>query len=253
VWPAVYLKGVHPEATQGIFAWHKVDAAPHAWVALATGTGDPVGLHTYAGFGRLFAMTVPMQGQAAGPLANWTDFANFASQVLRFLTPASRPDRLQLRVEAAGRAARVEVKDLERKPGALDAVRFELRDHRARPVAAAVRRSGPDAFELELPPDSRAAFVDVLATLDGAPGSGRGGFRVGRVPEIERLEPDLDGLTAWAQALGGEVAVGRDAVLVPPPEHAVARSPVSPWWLVLLIPAFLLDLAVKRVFPGSFA
>ena len=57
---AAYLKGVHVELCQGVFEWHKADPAPHAWVSLATKSGDPVVVHTYAGFGRLVALTVPM-------------------------------------------------------------------------------------------------------------------------------------------------------------------------------------------------
>jgi hypothetical protein len=251
-WPAAYLKGVHPELSPGIFEWHKVDAAPHAWVSLATKSGDPVAVHTYAGFGRLVALTVPMQGAAAGPLANWDDFANFTSQVVRFLTPATRPERLQLRVDAAGRAARLEVLDVERKAGTDERLRFEFRDQRRRSVAVAVSRAGPGVFDLEVPAGSPAAFIDVAATIEGEPGSGNASFAVTRPPEIATLGADLDGLNRWAEALGGTTAAIAPGSLGLPALERVERRPASSWWLILLVPLFLADLALKRVFPGSF-
>jgi Ca-activated chloride channel homolog len=251
-WPAAYLKGVHPELAQGIFEWHKVDPAPHAWVSVATKDGDPIALHTYAGFGRLVALTVPMQGPAAGPLANWDDFANFVSQVGRFLTPATRPERLQLRAEAAGRAARLEVVDVERKPGTDERLRFEFRDQRGRPVPVLVRRAGPGVFDLEVSAGSPAAFVDVTATVEGEPGSGNAAFPVGLPPEVARRGPDLRMLERWSEALGGSTVAIAPKDLDLAAARTTSRQPASSWWLLLLVPLFLADLALKRIAPGSF-
>jgi hypothetical protein len=252
-WPAPYLKGVHPELTQGIFEWHRVDPAPHAWVSLATKAGDPLAVHAYAGFGRLVAFAVPLQGAATGPLVNWDDYANFAGQVVRFLTPASRPERLQVRAVAAGRAARLEVVDVERKPGLDEKCRFELRDQRGRPVAGLVRRAGSGVFEIETPSSIPAAFVDVTATVEGEPGSGVASFAVGRPPEIDRLGADLPGLERWASALGGRVVPRAPGSLDLEPAVLRTMRPQAPWWLLLILPLLLLDLLIKRLSPGSFA
>jgi hypothetical protein len=251
-WPAAYLKGVHPELTQGVFEWHKVDPAPHAWVSLSTKTGDPIAVHTYAGFGRLIALTVPLQGAAPGPLVNWDDFANFTSQMVRFLTPSTRPERLQMRVDAAGRAARLEVVDVERKPGTDEKLRFEFRDQRGRPVEVAVHRTGPGVFDLEVPAGSPAAFIDVAGEVEGEAGGGNASFAVAIPPEIARLGADLPGLERWAGALGGQVVPIAPKALDVAGSELVGRTPASIWWLLLLIPLFLADLALKRIVPGAF-
>jgi hypothetical protein len=252
-WPATYLKGVHPELSQGIFEWHKVDPASHAWVSLATKEGDPIALHTYVGFGKLAALTVPLQGAAPGPLVNWDDFANFASQLVRFLTPATKPERLQLRVDAAGRAARLEVVDVERKAGIDELLKFEFKDQRARPVDVSVRRVGNGAFDLEVTVGSHAAFIDVTATVEDQGGSGATSFLVGRPPELARLGADLAGMNRWGEALQAQVTAIAPPTLELRPIEVVEKKTISPWWLLLMLPLFLLDLLIKRALPGSFA
>ena len=230
-WPAAYLKGIHPELDAGHLRVAQASIAPpHAWVSLATKGGDPIAIHTYAGFGRLVALTVPMQGDAAGPLVNWDDYANFTSQVVRFLTPATRPERLQLRIDAAGRAARLEVVDVERKPGIDERLRFAFRDQRARPGRRrACAAPGPARSTSRSRPTSAPRSSTSPRRSRARPDPGRASFAVGRPPEIERAR----GRTSRASSGGPQALHGgspRDAAEDPRPSprsETVERRPAS--------------------------
>ncbi len=250
-WPAAYLKGVHPENCQGVLDWQRADATPSAWISLATDGGDPLVVHTYLGFGRIVATTVPFEGVASGPFLQWDDYANLVGQIARFLMPSRRPQRLLVTATAHGRLVTVEVTDVESNGAVWPALDYELRDQRGRVLTMPIETLSPGRIQVALPPQEPIAWLEARVSVRGEPGDGAGGAAVAPAPEIAERGLRLDGLKTLAARIGGTfVPVTPDTFDVAR-ETRETREPVGFGWLVALPALFVLDVVLKRLWRGE--
>lgn len=252
--PAPYMGGITPHDVPGLLGMHPTIARTGAWVALET-TEDksPVLAHQALGYGRVAAFALPLEGPWAGHVVGWNDYQTLLAQLVRFLHPNGRRERFHLMATGHGRAIEVRILDREARTLPED-IGLAIRDARGRSVRAKVDRVADDRFIVRLDPKESAAGI-VATVVDGFGAAFPGGAGIGFAstappPEVAERGLDLQGLEAWAAALGGEV-------LAHPPQsiHVPARVTVDqmPWgdvllpWLLLLL---CVDFLLRRLWPG---
>lgn len=246
-WPAPYLKGVHVHDAQGILGHHPARPRRGGWKALETESGDPVLVHGFAGDGRVMVWTLPLEGSWARHLVAWSGCQVLLSQAVRFLMPTGSRERFHVELSAQGRAVTARVLDRTDRTLPQEGLRLQVADERGRPLEVTRERLGPERWRFFPAAGQDVLGLRVTAMLEEAGPSGSAFVAIPPVPELAELGPDLEGLQAWAEALGGRVLPGLPPSLEIPSVVSQCPEPV-PWTpVILLLGLFLADLLLKRL------
>jgi hypothetical protein len=252
--PAPYLRGISIFDVPGIPGHHLATPRPGAWVALETEDGDPVLAHGFAGYGRVIAMTLPLEGPWAAHLVAWDDYHVLAAQMTRFLQPDDRPHRWHVEATGLGRAVRVRIADLKDRLMNFDGLDLRVTDESGAEPAHQIEGPLPDGWMVRLDPRAAAAALRIAVSGPGNEGDStevaEAYAMVVPPPEVQERQLSLPGLERWAQALGGTLAPAVPARLEVPERR---RRRLEPWGqncLPWLLPVLLADLLLKRLFPG---
>lgn len=231
---------------------------PNAMVTIVRATDDgedPVLAHWQSELGKTVAFTSgywPVWGQH---WSSWSGYAKFWAQIVRWTMRQDAPANFDTYTRVEGDKARIVIDALDQDAGYLNNLvqRGRIIGPDNREVPAVFRQTGPGKYEAEFDVDRAGQYLANIQVFDGAKSLGaiRTGVTVPFSPEYRDLTPHEAVLRQIAQISGGrwlnDGPKNADVFShdLPPSE---AKRSAWDWvlaWLVL--PAFLLDVAVRRL------
>lgn len=231
---------------------------PNALVTLVRATDDgedPVLAHWQYELGKTVAFTSGFWPYWGEHWTSWSGYAKFWAQVVRWTMRQDTPANFDTYTRVEGDKAKVVIDALDKDAGYLNNLvqRGRIIGPDNREVAANFRQTGPGKYEAEFEVDRAGQYLANIQVFDGAKSLGaiRTGVTVPFSPEYRDLKPSEATLRQIAEITGGRWLDGgtKNADVfshdLPPSE---AKRAAWDWvlaWLVL--PAFLLDVAVRRL------
>jgi len=216
---------------------------------------DPVLAHWQVELGKTVAFTSgfwPRWGTAWTP---WPRFAKFWAQIVRWTMRQETPANFDTSTRIEGSRGRIVIDALDKDASYLNnlALQTRLVGPENQPVPLRFSQTGPGKYEASFDVDVAGQYLANVQVSGptGYLGTIRTGVSVPFSPEYRDLSPNEGLLQQIAEVSGGRWLDGlADAGKVfrhdlPPSE---ARRPAWEWMLAwLVLPAFLLDVAVRRL------
>lgn len=216
---------------------------------------DPVLAHWQCELGKTVAFTSGFWPRWGASWTHWPQFAQLWAQIVRWSMRQETPANFDTFVKIDGNRGRVVVDAMDKEARYLTQLRFQskLFAPSGQEMPLELRQTGPGHYEAEFTVEDPGQYLASLQVYDGgkAMGSIRTGVSVPFSPEYRSLETNETVLRQIQEVSGGrwlEAGPVADNVFshdLPPTE---ARRPAWTWvlaWLVL--PVFLLDVAVRRL------
>ncbi len=216
---------------------------------------DPVLAHWQYGLGKAVAFTSgywPVWGEA---WTNWPKYAKFWSQLVRWTMRQETPANFETRTKIEGNRGRIVIDALDKDASYLNNLNLNAKivgpDNK--PISLNFTQRGPGNYQAEFDVETAGQYLSSIQIEDQGRNLGtvRTGLSVPFSPEYRDLVPNEPLLRQVADITGGHVlepdATTEDIFRhdLPPVE---ARQPAWEWVLAwLLLPAFLLDVAVRRL------
>ena len=232
--------------------------SPHviAPIIRATDDGeDPVLVHWQYGLGKAVVFTSgywPVWGEA---WTQWAGFARFWAQIVRWTMRQDTPANFDTRVHVEGNRGRIVIDALDKNANYLNNLQLRAKiigaDNKV--IPATFTQRGPGSYQADFDVEQAGQYLASIQVYDGDKhlGTIRTGLSVPFSPEYRDLTPNEALLRQIADTTGGRLLeMGPDRADVfrhdlPPAE---AKRPAWDWVLAwLLLPAFLLDVAVRRL------
>ncbi len=233
--------------------------SPHVIMPLIRATNDgqdPVLAHWQYELGKTVAFTSgywPVWGQAWTP---WPKFAKLWAQIVRWSMRQDTPANFDVYTKVEGDRGRIIIDALDKDASYLNLLQLGAKvlgpDHK--PMDVEFTQTGPGHYEAEFSAEHAGQYLGNVQVRD-ASGKSMGTIRTGlTVPfsrEYRDLSPNESLLHQVAETTGGrwldqapeEADIFRHDL--PPTE---SKRPAWEWVLAwLLLPAFLLDVAVRRL------
>ncbi len=231
---------------------------PNVLVPLIRATDDgedPVLVHWQYELGKTVAFTSgywPIWGDA---WTQWPKFAKFWAQIVRWTMRQDTPANFDTYTKVEGNRARIVIDALDKDASYLNNLQLRTKcigpDNEATPLR--FTQTGPGKYEAEFDVEQTGQHLANVHIFDGTTHLGivRTGFSVPFSPEYRDLTPNEALLRQVADVTGGrwlDAGPQDDNVFshdLPPTE---AKRPAWEWVLAwLLLPAFLLDVALRRL------
>ena len=234
--------------------------SPNVQLAMIRATddgNDPVLAHWQCELGKAVAFTSGYWPSWGAMWSEWPKFSKLWAQIVRWSMRQEAPSNFESYTSVEGNRVRVVVDALDKDANYLNFVQFRRAavvgpDHERQPLE--FNQTGPGHYEAEFEIEKPGQY---LASLDAYDGSGknlgvlRTGVAVPFSPEYRALETNEALLREAVRVTGGRWLSGaaeQDDIFshdLPPTD---AKLPVWEWvlsWLIL--PLFLLDVAVRRL------
>ncbi len=216
---------------------------------------DPVLAHWQYELGKTVAFTSgywPAWGKA---WTSWPRFAKFFGQMVRWTMRQDTPANFDSYTRIEGNRGWIVIDALDKNADYLNdlQLRTKLIGPDNAPVAQTFKQTGPGHYEAEFDVEKAGQYLANVQIFQGAShlGTLRTGMSVPFSPEFRDLSANESLLRQVVESTGGRWLEGeaRDAKIfehnLPP---SVARRPAWDWMLAwLFLPAFLLDVAVRRL------
>jgi uncharacterized membrane protein/Mg-chelatase subunit ChlD len=216
---------------------------------------DPVLAHWQYELGKTVAFTSgywPVWGDA---WTKWPKFAKFWAQIVRWTMRQEAPANFDTRTTNDGKRGRVTVDALDKDARFLNnlQMRTNLIGPDGKPTPLRFNQTGPGHYEAEFDVEKSGDYLAAVQVFDHGKASGtiRTGLTVPFSPEYRDLIPNEALLRQVADITGGrwlDVPAPQADVFshdLPPSE---AKRAAWDWVLAwLLLPAFLLDVSVRRL------
>lgn len=255
------LAGLHAaESLEPLGGMVLTSARPHpnAIVSIVRATDDgedPVLAHWQYELGKTVAFTSgywPSWGQR---WTAWSGFAKFWAQVVRWTMRQETPANFDSYTRIDGDTAKIVIDALDHDAGYLNNLitRARIMDPDNREIPLPFRQTAPGKYEAEFPVDRAGHYLAYIQLWDGprALGAIRTGLTVPFSPEYRDLKPSEAVLRQIADITRGRwLEPGARKVDVfshdlPPSE---SRRAAWDWMLAwIILPAFLLDVAIRRL------
>lgn len=216
---------------------------------------DPVLAHWQYELGKTVAFTSgywPIWGE---DWTAWPRFAKFWAQLVRWTMRQESPANFETRTQVEGGRGRITIDALDKDASYLNFLNFQSRvigpDNKSIPIT--FTQTGPGHYEADFDAEQAGQYLANVQVFES--GSPRGVIRTGLSipfsPEYRDLVPNEGLLRQIVEITGGRWldAGAQEAEVfshdLPPTE---ARKPGWEWVLAwLLLPLFLLDVAVRRL------
>ncbi len=235
-----------------------VKPSPHVLTPIVRMTDDgddPVLAHWQYELGKTVAFTSgywPMWGDA---WTKWPKFAKFWAQIVRWTMRQEAPANFDTHTKIEGNRGRVTVEALDKEGSFLNnlQMRTNLIGPDGRPTPLRFSQTGPGHYEAEFDVEKSGDYLANVQVFDQGKATGtiRTGLTVPFSPEYRDLIPNEALLRQVADITGGrwlDVPAPQADVFshdLPPSE---AKRAAWDWVLAwLLLPAFLLDVSVRRL------
>ena len=225
---------------------------PSAVVGLESPEHDPILAQWQFGLGRSVAFTSDASARWSSAWVSWKDFTQFWGQVFKWAVPAPQGQSLQVQTALANGQAHVLV----------DAVNSDgsyINDASTTATVASpgggvktvpLQQVAPGQYAATVPADQQGAYlVQVTQTSpsQATPATQTSGFTVPYSPEFSGLPTDLGLLRQLAMSTGGDVLTSPGESFAHNLRPADSARPIWPYLIALLVPLFLLDVAVRRL------
>jgi len=216
---------------------------------------DPVLAHWQCELGKAVAFTSgywPVWGQR---WTQWPKFAKFWAQVVRWTMRQDTPANFDTYTKIDGNRARIVVDALDKDAGYLNNLRLKAKMTGPEGKASELKfvQTGPGKYEAEFDAERSGQHLTNVHVYEGSRplGTIRTGISVPFSPEYRDLTPNEAMLRQVADISGGrwlDAGPVEDDVFSHDLPPTVSRRGVWDWILAwLLLPAFLIDVAVRRL------
>ncbi len=235
-----------------------VKQSPHVLTPLVRMTDDgddPVLAHWQCELGKTVAFTSGYWPVWGGQWTQWGKFAKFWAQMVRWTMRQDTPANFDTHTRIEGSRARITVDALDKDASFLNNLQLKTNvlgpDGQATPIRFA--QTGPGHYEAEFDVERAGQYLANVQILDQGKmmGTLRTGVSAPFSPEYRDLAPNEALMRQVAAITGGrwlDMPADRAEVFshdLPPSE---ARRSAWEWVLAwLLLPAFLLDVSVRRL------
>lgn len=233
---------------------------PSAIVGLESPQQDPILAQWQFGLGRAVAFTSDVTGGWSADWVSWNDFSRFWTQTFKWVVPSPQGQNLQVNAAVANGKATIQV----------DALGQDGRYVNGTPTTAtvaspngamtkvALTQVAPGRYETTIPADQQGSYlvqVTQSATNGGPPVTQVYGFTVPYSPEFAELPTSSSFLQELAKRTNGTVLTSPTESFVHNLRPTESAQPIWPDLIALLIPLFLLDVAIRRlrISPSYFA
>jgi len=218
---------------------------------------DPVLSYWQSGLGKTVAFTSGLWRRWGGAWVNWSGYSKLWAQVVRWSMRQEAPANLDMFTRVEGEKGRVVVDAVDTDAGALNMLSLPAviikPDGESQPLI--FNQTGPGRYEAEFDIDQTGQFIANVAVREGGDfkGSMQTGVSVPFSPEFRELATNEPLLREVVRVTGGRWhddignPAGHDIFShdFPP---IVAKQPIWNWTLAwLLLPIFLLDVAIRRL------
>ncbi len=217
---------------------------------------DPVLIHWQYELGKTVAFTSGYWPKWGRNWTAWSQFARFWAQIVRWTMRQETPANFDTYTKIDGERGRIIIDALDKDATYLNGLQLQANvvspDHK--PVPLSFIQTGPGHYEAEVEISKAGQYLANVQVVDAAGkslGMIRTGLSVPFSPEYRDLVPNEALLRQVAEVTGGRWlgGLGADADAfshdLPPTE---AKRSAWEWVLAwLLLPAFLLDVAVRRL------
>ncbi len=253
-----FERGGEPIPSLGGFVLTSVKQSPHVLLPLVRTTEegeDPLLAHWQYELGKTVAFTSgywPSWGEA---WTAWPKFAKFWAQTVRWTMRQETPANFDTHTKIEGNRGRITVDALDKNAGFLN--NLQLRTNVIGPDGAPAplefNQTGPGHYEAEFEIDKAGSYLANVLVFDGnkSVGTLRTGLSVPFSPEYRDLRPNEPLLRQIADLSGGrwlDMPPAQAGVFNHDLPPSTARRSAWEWVLAwLLLPAFLLDVAVRRL------
>jgi len=229
-------------------------ARDHAEILLTAPSGAPLLVRWQFGLGKAVAFTSDVKNRWASNWIEWPAYGKFWAQQVRDLMHRDSGEELDFRVAREGDEAVIRLSvltpDGNYRNGLAPQVRVTRPD--ASTAIIGLAQSGAGTYQARFPIDNsvRAEHV-VLIDSPGLPtrASLRAGARVLHqdfADEYRAFPPDIEMLDALARATGGKIAPSIAEVFAQQGDESRATKTTWPWFSLLALISYLLDIAVRR-------
>ncbi|HYN89361.1 MAG TPA: VWA domain-containing protein [Ardenticatenaceae bacterium] len=254
--PSRILQGFDPGRLPVLVGYNGATPKPAATVALLTPRQDPLLAQWRYGLGRAVAWTSDLSGRWAGDWVAWSEFGDFAAQLVGWTLPDPQSPTLDVeaRIEGGDAVIRATATDEEGRPRNFLETSVQLIGPDLDTTTADLPQTAAGQYEVRLPLDTVGAYL-VTVTQRGADGQPEAGATLGLVvpysPEYRLLAPDTALLEQLARIGDGrtlEATPEAAAAVFEHPEQPVTRS-TDLWPLLLVLAALLFpfDVAARRL------
>ena len=216
---------------------------------------DPVLAYWQHGLGKTVAFTSGFWPRWGTEWTNWTGFAKFWAQTVRWCMRQDTPANFDSATRIDGEHGRITIDALDRDASYLN--NLDLRAKLIAPDREAIpltfSQTGPGNYQADFDAALSGQYLASVQVFDGERflGTIRTGVSVPFSPEYRELSTNEALLRRVAQVSGGrwlDMEPERAEVFAHDLPPAVARRPVWVWVLSwLLLPLFLLDVASRRL------
>jgi Ca-activated chloride channel family protein len=229
-------------------------ARDHAEVLLAAPSGAPLLVRWQYGLGKAVAFTSDVKNRWAANWLDWPGYGKFWAQQLREITRRDSGEALDFRVVREGGEAVIRLSvltpDGNFRNGLVPQVRITRAD--GSNAIISLEQTGAGTYQMRMPfGSSRQTERFELVDSAGLPkqASLRTGARMlhqDYPDEYRAFPPDIELLSALARATGGKVAPSIAEVFARQGDESRTTTTLWPWFAVLALIFYLLDIAVRR-------
>ncbi|MGH2460318.1 MAG: VWA domain-containing protein [Chloroflexota bacterium] len=244
------LSGIN--AVPPLYGYVATTPKPSAVVGLESPEHDPILAQWQFGLGRSVAFTSDVSARWSAAWVTWSDFTRFWGQTFKWAVPAPQGQTLQVQTTLANGLARVQA----------DALNGDGSYINDAPTTATVASPGgkvqtvtlpqvaPGRYATTVPADQPGSYlvqVSQASPSQAAPATQTSGFAVPYSPEFSGLPTDLGLLRQLSTATGGDVLSSPGESFAHNLRPADSAQPIWPYLIALLIPLFVMDVAIRRL------
>ncbi|HUU82032.1 MAG TPA: VWA domain-containing protein [Phycisphaerae bacterium] len=256
VMPGIFSSEDLPELGGLVLTSPKEDSRVQMPLVRATKDGnDPVLAHWQEGLGKAVAFTSGYWPRWGQQWTGWDRFAKLWAQIVRWSMRQEAPAEFETFTRIEGDTGRIVVEALDKDAGYLNFLQFKTNVIRPDQTVLPVQftQTGPGHYEASFALDQTGPFIANVAVFEAGEykGSIHTGAAVPFSPEFRELSTNEALLRQVADISGGRwlnMNPESDDVFSHDLPPTVARRPAWDWTLAwLLLPLFLLDVAIRRL------
>ena len=229
-------------------------ARDHAEVLLAAPSGAPLLVRWQFGLGKTVAFTSDVKNRWAANWIEWPGYGKFWAQQVRDLMRRDSGEEFDFRVVREGGEAVIRLSvltpDGNFRNGLAPQVRVTRPDGSQSIVG--LGQTGAGTYQIRLPFD-RSVQAERFELVDSPGMPKQAPLRAGArmlhqdfPDEYRAFPPDIELLSALARATGGKVAPSIAEVFAQQGDESRITRTLWPWFAVLALIFYLLDIAVRR-------
>lgn len=262
--PSPILKNL--TATPQLKGYVGTKAKPTATLALVTERNEPLLVHWQNGLGRVVAWTSDAKGKWASNWLAWDNFPRFWAQVVRWTIAENDTGGLQVQTRVVGNRLRIEADALSTDSQFLNGLEAKAKIVSSGTNGAVeevtLQQTAPGHYEGYFIPKTTGSYI-VSVQANGTTGTtvsnGTGSATpvgtlsqtVGAVasysPEYKQLGTNNALLQEVASLTGGQVLAKPEQAFENNVSRTTSNTPMWPWFLVLALLLFPLDVGVRRI------